>query len=141
MSKTDAEPWYRDGLAFTCTRCGACCTGAPGYVWVNEEEIARLAEARGETVDQFARQFIRLVDDRYSLIERPGGDCIFWSKDAGCTVYEARPAQCRTWPFWPENIATPEAWAGVRRVCPGSGTGTLFTIEEIRATAAKVHTS
>lgn len=141
MSRSEDDPWYREGLAFTCTRCGACCTGAPGYVWVNPEEIARLAAHRGEQVDDFSRQFVRRVGNRYSLIERPGGDCIFWDRGAGCTVYEARPVQCRTWPFWPENIASPEDWESVTAICPGSGQGRVFSVEEIRASAAKVHTS
>ena len=38
-----AEPWFKDGLRFKCTQCGDCCTGAPGYVWVNQEEIEALA--------------------------------------------------------------------------------------------------
>ena len=29
--------------AFQCTGCGDCCTGAPGFVWVNKEDIAALA--------------------------------------------------------------------------------------------------
>ena len=36
----DGKPWYAEGLRFKCTECGQCCTGAPGYVWVNEEEVA-----------------------------------------------------------------------------------------------------
>jgi uncharacterized protein len=140
MSAPDREqPWYQDGLAFECTRCGACCTGAPGYVWVDAEEIARLAEFRGETVDTFSRAFVRRVGDDYSLIEKPGGDCIFWDKRVGCTVYPARPDQCQTWPFWPENIASPDAWAGVTQVCPGSGQGRVYGVEEIKSSAAKVH--
>ena len=135
------NPWFEDGLAFECTRCGACCTGAPGFVWVNEEEIGRIAAYRGETLEQFSKRFVRQIGDRYSLIERPGGDCIFWDKAQGCTVYSARPEQCKTWPFWPDNIESPEAWEAVTRVCPGSGTGRLFSVEEIRATAARVHTS
>jgi Fe-S-cluster containining protein len=133
-------PWYRDGLSFECTRCGACCTGAPGYVWVNDEEIARLAGHRGLTVGQFSKRFVRRVGDRLSLIEKPGGDCIFWDASAGCTVYEARPVQCQTWPFWPENLETPEEWARVEGICPGSGKGQWFSLEEIRASAARVHT-
>jgi uncharacterized protein len=132
------EVWYRDGLAFECTRCGACCTGAPGYVWVDAEEIARLAAFRGESVEQFSERYIRRVEDRHSLIERPGGDCVFWDRQAGCTVYPARPVQCRTWPFWSENIATPAAWEHVRRVCPGSGRGQWFSVEEIQASARQV---
>jgi Fe-S-cluster containining protein len=133
-------PWYRDGLSFECTRCGACCTGAPGYVWVIAEEIARLAEFRGETVEQFSRRFVRRVGSRYSLVEKPGGDCIFWDRQVGCTVYPARPVQCQTWPFWPENVESPEAWEHVEGVCPGSGRGRWFSVEEIRAAAARVHT-
>ena len=57
MSKPESEsPWYQDGLAFSCTRCGACCTGAPGYVWVSPEEIGRLAEFRGQTARRVRRE-------------------------------------------------------------------------------------
>lgn len=140
MSHVEEDPWFREGLAFTCTKCGACCTGQPGYVWVNAEEIARLAEFRGMSVEDFGRQFVRQVGDQYSLIERPGGDCIFWDRKVGCTVYQARPIQCQTWPFWPENIATKDNWEYVTKICPGSGEGQVFSVEEIRATAARVHT-
>lgn len=140
MSETVETPWYREGLAFTCTQCGSCCTGAPGYVWVNAEEITRLAEFRGETLTEFGSRFLRRVGDRLSLIERPGGDCIFWDRSIGCTVYPARPAQCQTWPFWSENIESAEAWGHVTQGCPGSGKGQVFSVEEIRASAARVHT-
>ncbi len=140
MADTDqSAPWYEDGLAFECTRCGACCTGAPGYVWVDAEEIGALAAFRGETVDQFSRKYVRQVGARLSLIEKPGGDCVFWDRKSGCTVYPARPVQCRTWPFWSENIETPEAWNEVTGVCPGSGRGRLFSVEEIQASAARIH--
>jgi uncharacterized protein len=131
-------PWYQDGLAFTCTRCGACCTGAPGYVWVSPEEIQQLAEFRGESIEEFSSKFVRLVGDACSLIEKPGGDCIFWDRAAGCTVYPARPNQCRAWPFWPENVRTRADWKHVRSVCPGSGHGRLFTLEEIQASIEMV---
>lgn len=141
MGLPDQEsPWYRDGLMFQCTRCGACCTGAPGYVWVNADEIAALAAFRGQSVDEFSKQFVRRVGDRYSLIEKPGGDCVFWDKKVGCTVYAARPAQCQTWPFWPENLETPDDWEHVESICPGSGRGQWFSLEEVRAAAARVHT-
>jgi Fe-S-cluster containining protein len=133
----DDAPWYRDGLAFECTRCGACCTGAPGYVWVDPAEIARLAADRGVSPQEFSGRYVRRVGHRYSLIEKPGGDCIFWDRTAGCTVYAARPTQCRTWPFWSENIETPEAWEDVVRVCPGSGRGQWFSLEQIEDAAAR----
>ena len=113
-------------------------TAAGGHraiVWVDAEEIARLAAYRGESVDQFSRRYVRRVGDRYSLIEKPGGDCIFWDEQAGCTVYPARPVQCRTWPFWAENIESPADWEHVRSVCPGSGRGQWFSLEQIQASA------
>jgi uncharacterized protein len=139
MSCSQLEaPWYQEGLSFECTRCGACCTGAPGYVWVSHAEIKRLAEFRGQTVDQFSSRFVRRVGTRYSLVERPGGDCIFWDAEVGCTVYPARPLQCQAWPFWPENVETPDDWAQITRVCPGAGQGRLYSIEEIQASIAMV---
>jgi len=136
-ARKSTTPWYREGLAFSCTRCGACCTGAPGYVWVSPEEVERLAEFRGETVEQFSSKFVRRAGDRYSLIEKPGGDCIFWEKSAGCTVYPARPNQCQTWPFWPENVETGQDWEHVNQICPGSGRGRLYSVEEILTSISK----
>ena len=140
MNAADQEsPWYRDGLRFACTQCGACCTGAPGYVWVDEEEIARLAEATGCDVDAFASRYVRRVGDRLSLIEYANGDCVFWSRDAGCSVYGARPTQCRTWPFWPRNLETPAAWRDVQRGCPGAGSpdGRWHSMVEIQEIASR----
>jgi Fe-S-cluster containining protein len=100
-------------------------------------EVNRLAKHLRMSVEEFGKRYMRQVGIRTSLIERPGGDCIFWSKDQGCTVYPARPVQCRTWPFWPENIETEEDWGRTRSVCPGSGQGTLYTITEIQRAARR----
>jgi Fe-S-cluster containining protein len=137
-AKENPSPWYREGLAFTCTRCGHCCTGAPGYVWVSNDEIRRIAEFRRESVREFSSRFVRRVLNRHSLVEKPGGDCIFWDKDAGCTIYPARPVQCQTWPFWPENVESPAAWERVCEVCPGSGHGRVYSMEEILSDVGKV---
>jgi Fe-S-cluster containining protein len=137
MNADPSAPWYRDGLRFSCTQCGNCCTGAPGYVWVDADEIGRLAEALGLSVDEFGRQFVRQVGRRYSLIERPNGECIFWDKAAGCTVYDARPTQCRTWPFWEENIESKADWELVGLTCPGTDQGRFYSVEEIEAAAAR----
>ena len=126
-----ATPWYRDGLAFECTQCGACCTGAPGFVWVESEEIRRLADRLGMDLDTFGGRYLRRVEGRLSLIERPGGDCVFWDREVGCQVYEARPDQCRTWPFWTENLETPDEWARAGRGCPGIDRGPTHDLVKI----------
>jgi Fe-S-cluster containining protein len=125
------DVWYADGLAFRCTRCGKCCTGEPGVVWVNDDEVDALAAFRGEQPAEFTELYTRIVGGRRSLREKANGDCVFWDRAAGCTVYPERPRQCRTWPFWHSNLATPEDWAETQRRCPGAGQGELISVEEI----------
>lgn len=125
------EPWFKDGLRFTCTQCGKCCTGAPGYVWVNDEEVTALAKARGMPVREFLAVYTRTARGDRTLREKANGDCVFWEQDRGCTVYQVRPRQCRTWPFWESNLDSPEKWQKTVDICPGSGEGELIPVEEI----------
>ena len=125
------DPWYQDGLRFRCTRCGNCCTGAPGFVWVEPEEIDAIAEFKSENRGEFEAMFTRLVFGERSLREKANGDCIFYDRREGCTIYPVRPKQCRTWPFWKSNVKTPGAWEQTCKVCPGSGQGELISAEEI----------
>jgi len=130
------QPWYAEGLRFKCSQCGDCCTGAPGYVWVNKAEIAALAEEIGLELDEFEQKYVRKIGIRKSLVEFPNGDCVFFDGESRkCTVYHARPRQCRTWPFWRSNLRTAETWAETREVCPGSGRGKLYQLEEIERQA------
>ncbi|MGE3314245.1 MAG: YkgJ family cysteine cluster protein [Planctomycetaceae bacterium] len=134
------QPWYKDGLQFTCTQCGNCCTGAPGVVWVNDEEIEAIAAATGKTPAEVRLFHTKLVRGRVSLTEFPNGDCTFFdSRTRKCTVYTARPRQCRTWPFWNSNLETPEDWAEVRAGgCPGAGQGAFVSLEEIERQASVI---
>ncbi len=126
------DPWYRDGLRFTCTQCGHCCTGAPGYVWTSDDEIAAIAEHLNLPEPEFRGLHTRVVSrTQVSLREKANGDCIFFERGVGCTIYPVRPAQCRTWPFWDSNLATPETWRRTERGCPGAGEGELIGVEEI----------
>jgi Fe-S-cluster containining protein len=126
-----SEPWYKDGLRFQCTRCGKCCTGEPGYVWVNAAELRAVADFRGETVEEVTGLYTRLSSRGRTLREKANGDCVFYDREKGCTIYPVRPRQCRTWPFWDSNVATPEAWQHTCEICPGSGKGELIPVEEI----------
>jgi Fe-S-cluster containining protein len=78
-----------------------------------------------------SRYMVKDLDGAPSLRIRRSGDCIFW--DQGCTIYPVRPRQCRTFPFWPENLESPQAWEEVRRTCHGAGKGRLYRLEDIRS--------
>ena len=109
-------------------------------MWVNKDDIGRLSEELGLPIDQFEATYVRLVGIRKSLVEFDNGDCVFFdNKSRKCKVYSARPRQCRTWPFWQSNLKSPEAWEETCRVCPGSGAGRLYQLQEIQEQAAVVH--
>ena len=134
--------WYADGLRFNCTQCGNCCTGPEGAVWFTEEEGRAMAAAVGLDEATFLRRHARRLAPGWSLKERKtyyGFDCVFLDREtvpgkAVCGLYGARPTQCRTWPFWNENLESPEAWEAAKRTtpCPGMGVGKLVQIESIR---------
>ena len=134
-------PWYAEGLRFSCSQCGNCCTGPPGAVWFEPAEGRAMAAALGLDEPTFLERYARTVAGRRSLREvRQDGrfDCVLLESrpdgSTGCSVYRARPTQCRTWPFWPELLESPEAWESARREtpCPGMGSGTLVPVERIR---------
>ncbi|MCB1149115.1 MAG: YkgJ family cysteine cluster protein [Chlamydiia bacterium] len=111
--------WYEEGLHFECTGCGKCCTGAPGYTWVSESEIRALAENLKISVEEFGRKYLRKKGNRYALLEKPVSyDCIFL-QEGKCAVYEARPLQCRTYPWWAANLKSKEAWQRAAKECEG----------------------
>ena len=90
------------------------------------------------SVEEFENKYVRLVGIRKSLKELPHSnwDCVFFdSQMRHCRVYDVRPQQCRTWPFWDSNLRDRDSWQRTCETCPGSGQGKihqLTTIEEQR---------
>jgi len=132
------DKWYREGLQFECTQCGNCCSGDPGYVWATKEEIKGIAKFLGRDDHWLDKKHLRRVGLRYSLTEKPDGDCIFLKREGGktmCGIYPVRPLQCRTWPFWTSNLRSSASWEEASRRCPGMNHGpqhAFVRIEELR---------
>ncbi len=128
------EKWYSAGLNFECTQCGNCCSGEPGYVWTTKLEIRRISVFLGRSDGWLDKKHLRRVGLRYSLTEKPDGDCIFLKhgRDGGkCAIYDVRPLQCRTWPFWNQNLRSPETWNDCCEKCPAINCGTHHDFEQI----------
>ncbi len=123
VSSPDDPVWYAHGLAFECTQCGNCCSGAPGYVWLTVDNMRRTAAYLRMSFDEFTGTYVRTIGPRYALTEKFNYDCSFLTRDGkgkvGCMIYPVRPMQCRTWPFWNENLKSPAAWKGAGAKCPG----------------------
>ncbi len=138
-TRAKCVPWYEAGLAFSCQQCGRCCAGPEeGYIWITKDEMARAADVLGLTAEQFRRRYTARVGVRYTIVEkRPSNDCIFLTRSSqgcvGCDIYQARPLQCRTWPFWPENLSSARTWERAAQTCPGMNQGQWFNAEQIDA--------
>lgn len=134
------------GLRFSCTMCGSCCTGPSGFVLFTDAEAAAMAAKVGVTPEAFRERYTRDTVLGRSLAEKPsafGNDCVFLDREAVpgravCSLYEARPEQCRTWPFWKSNLASPRHWERAARGCPGMNTGPLTDPRTIRLTRERL---
>ncbi|MBM4195536.1 MAG: YkgJ family cysteine cluster protein [Gammaproteobacteria bacterium] len=125
--------WWHDGIRFACQGSGKCCVsrGAYGYVYLTSADRRRLAAALGMPTREFTRSYCDKTDGYFHLRET-GIDCRFLEQKR-CSVYDARPDQCRSWPFWPENMS-PKAWAAIAAECPGVGKGAVVPRERVEQT-------
>ena len=128
MNENSSEPnFFREfEFHFACSGCGACCAGSPGYVLLSENDASALASHFGITIIDFAIKYCRLVDLGFdtviSLKENEDYSCIFLEKNL-CSIYTARPLQCRTYPFWESIVASKETWTNEKRFCSGIDMG------------------
>ena len=135
VKKLGRKPFYAEGLRFECQGSGKCCTsrGTYGFVYLTDEDIKRFAKHFKLTGPKFIAQYCNQKNGLTFLKDDPSyqGDCMFL-EEKRCNAYEARPEQCRTWPFWPENM-NPKAWnTDIGAYCPGVGKGKLHSYEEIQ---------
>ena len=142
------DEWYADGLRFECTMCGDCCTGPPGVIAFTKHEGQRIAARLGVPYDEFIERYTHDTDEGRSLNEvrtEHGYDCVFLDRaseharslrdgrgGAVCSLYEDRPLQCRTFPWWPSNVDAPRSWARTARHCEGVNRGAIVAPDEIR---------
>jgi Fe-S-cluster containining protein len=119
-------PFYACGLKFSCKRCSSCCRYESGFVFLSEDDLGKLIAQLKLDRNAFIKKYCRWVTDVngkevLSLREKSNKDCILW--DSICTVYIARPLQCRTFPFWKSIVSSAGAWAVAASGCPGMGQG------------------
>lgn len=127
--KTDSK-FYKSGLHFECTLCGNCCQLPGGSVAVSEVEIEKIADSLNMDLKDFIQNYCISGTVSRKLKEQENGACIFL-KDKRCTIYEIRPLQCRTFPFWPENVKSGYRWKQLSVICPGIDKGRVYSFQEI----------
>jgi len=125
--------FYKNGLRFECKKCGSCCTGFPGYVYLSERNIKNISDFLMLDKISFLKKYTKTVVNSgkrfLSLIEKANYDCIFWY--GLCTIYKARPYQCMTFPFWKKHLISENEWNNLKKFCPGINNGKLYSKEKI----------
>ncbi len=116
-----------DGLRFSCVPgCIACCD-VPGFVYITENDLRRIAAYLKLKPAEFESRYVYRTRHRLRLRKPPGSQCHFLRKD-GCMIHVVKPTQCRLFPFWPELVENRQAWEQAGGRCPGIGTGPLFKV-------------
>lgn len=132
MSSDDC--FYAKGLRFECTRCSRCCRHTPGYVFLSPRDLDALGSAlaltRADVIARYCREVSFGIARRISLKEKPNLDCVFW-EEGGCGVYDSRPLQCRSFPFWSSALSSRTEWDQTAAQCPGIGQGPMHSRAEI----------
>lgn len=89
-----------------CDTCaGNCCIGESGYIWITIQEINFLSKHLGLTIEEVRTKYLDKKGYKYSIKEVKLSEdnyaCVFFNLEKKqCSIYEARPVQCRTFPFW-----------------------------------------
>jgi Fe-S-cluster containining protein len=103
----------KDGSGLTenkpldCLRCPSFCCKLAGYVQVSRADIRRLAKHLQLTVREFeARHIVKITRKREKLIKAMDETCQFLGPDRRCTVYSARPRDCRGYVCWDQDDST-----------------------------------
>jgi len=120
---------YEKGLRFKCQGSANCCVsrGSYGFVYLSLKDIKILSKfIELNTID-----FIKLYCDKTNGFthfkeRKKNGDCQFLSNKK-CSIYKARPTQCRTWPFWSENMKSKNWNNEIAKFCPGVGKGKVVS--------------
>jgi Fe-S-cluster containining protein len=121
-------------VRFSCKTSGKCCTshGQYGYVFLTKYDVIRFSKHLDLKPKEFKLKFCKTINGVVALKDKPNSkDCQFL-KERQCSVYKARPLQCRTWPFWPENMNAKTWNKEIKTFCPGIGEGKLYFKKDIQ---------
>ena len=123
--------FFDNGIRFSCQKCGKCCTGSSGTIYVSDSEIESIAEFLCCSIMEMKTKFLYPFKDSYSIHEKENGDCIFYDRKNGCKIQPVKPMQCSTFPFWVENMRSTYKWKLICQECIGIGVGKVYSKEEI----------
>ncbi len=114
--------------------CVNCCQ-RPGDVFLTAADRDRIADHLGLSSAAFEQRYCDHDDEGTLHLTNPAADSCHFLLEDGCAIHEVKPLQCRTFPFWPENVRSRKRWKGVGGYCPGVGAGEIVPLETVVASA------
>lgn len=119
------KKWFKDTITFSCTACGKCCkTKGSNRVYLNVAESEEMANHLRLNLEVFNEKYTdERLDKNGKLLKsikqhETKKQCTFLDGNR-CSIYEVRPTQCKTYPFWPQNMIGPAEWIAESQLCEG----------------------
>jgi Fe-S-cluster containining protein len=113
-----------DKIGFKCTGCGNCCSGSSGYIWLNKQEQINISKKLNLPLKKFLEKYTFIAENKISLkeIKKKENDywCIFLEKNKKCKIYDVRPHQCKSYPYWKNVVDDKNYLEFVLQDCPGT---------------------
>ena len=128
------KEFFKKGINFQCQGSSNCCVsrGSYGYVYLSKKDLIKIAKYLNVSINLFKKKYCEYSDGYLHLKEiNINGNCQFL-ENKKCSIYTARPMQCRTWPFWKENMNTKKWNNEILDFCPGIGKGRLISFSMIQ---------
>tara|TARA_B110000116_G_C16611584_1_gene479664 strand:+ start:66 stop:515 length:450 start_codon:yes stop_codon:yes gene_type:complete len=124
----------KEKINFKCQGSSNCCVSrnSYGYVYLDKNDTKKLSNYVKLSIKKFLKIYCDETDGFTHFKENnKNGKCQFLSKKK-CTIYNARPTQCRTWPFWDENMNAKTWNEEISKFCPGIGKGKIYSAKKIK---------
>ena len=125
---------FKKGIKFKCQGSSICCISrrSYGYVYLSKKDLANIVNYFNISINLFKKKYCDYSDGYLHLKEiHSNGNCQFLDNKR-CTIYTARPTQCRTWPFWKENMNSKKWNKEILSFCPGIGKGRKISFIKIK---------
>ncbi|MFQ5671876.1 MAG: YkgJ family cysteine cluster protein [Nitrospinales bacterium] len=123
--------WEREPVRFECQpQCFKCCL-KPGIVCFSDADIRRAATFLQCSTTEFKSEYLVKEGDLWLIDVTEDQPCPFLTLQ-GCRIHESKPTQCKTYPFWEENLESRNLWKLTALFCPGIGLGSMFPVTAIR---------
>ena len=125
---------FKKRINFKCQGSANCCVsrGSYGYVYLSKKDLLKIAKYLNVSINLFKKKYCEYTDGYLHLKEiNIKGNCQFL-ENKKCSIYSARPIQCRTWPFWNENMNFKKWNKEIINFCPGIGKGKIINASKIQ---------